>query len=66
MLVRIDDRHLGSEPTHRLRQFDAHIASTDDEKVFGNFFEFERLDVSEGLGLSKAGDLWEASREFQC
>ena len=51
----IEDRDVATESTHRLRQFNAYVATADYKKMFGNAIEFECFDVGERLCFRKSG-----------
>ena len=55
-LVAVDHRHLAAESTHRLRQLDPDVAAADDQQMFGNHIQFQRLDVRQRLRLGKPGN----------
>jgi hypothetical protein len=52
--VPVDDRNFATKSPHRLRHLYSDIAAPDDNEVFGNFVEFECLDVCERLCFRKA------------
>ena len=53
-LVGIGHRNIATKSSHRLGQFYSDIAAADNEEMFGNLVEFERLDMRERLCFSKA------------
>ena len=51
--VAINHSHFAAESAHRLGKLYSDVATADDEQMFGNLIQFERLDMREGLCFSK-------------
>lgn len=56
-LVRIDHRYKAAKASHRLGQLYSDVAAADDKEMFGNFVEFECLDMCERLRFSQTRNL---------
>src|SRR5215469_1775746 len=60
-LVGIDHRHMATKSSHRLGQFYSDVAAADNKEMFGNFVEFECLDMRERLRVGKTRNRWQRS-----
>src|SRR5260370_28026238 len=45
----LDQRHAAPQPAHRLAQFESDVAASQDNQVFGQALQFERLDMRHWL-----------------
>src|SRR5437016_11935433 len=52
--IAINHSHFAAEAAHRLGHLHSDVAPADNKQVFGNFIEFERLDMRERLRFRKA------------
>src|SRR5258708_4122124 len=53
---RLDDGHTAAEATVSLRHFEADIAASDNDQVYGQVIELERLNMGERPGSFETGN----------
>src|SRR2546427_1891352 len=53
--IAFHDRHAASQAAQRLRELKADISAAENQQMLGNHVEFQRLDMCQRKGLSKAG-----------
>src|SRR5580658_3955777 len=53
-VVTFDYGYFAAEPTHRLGEFDADVAATENQEMFGDFIELKRFDMRQRARVDQA------------